>query len=56
MSKDPILDEIHKIREENCKKFGYDLKAIFKDINEKEKKHKKRLVLPPKKRKISKAE
>lgn len=47
MTSDPIVLEIHKIREENCKLFDYDLRAIFKDINEKEKKHNKRLILPP---------
>ena len=47
MTKDPIVSKIHKIREENCKFFDYDLRSIFKDINEKEKEHKKRLVQPP---------
>ena len=55
MSIDPIVDEIHRIREENCKKFNYDLRAIFQDIKEKEKKHKNRLVPAPAKVSSTKA-
>jgi len=32
MWKDPIIEELHKIREEHAKKFNYDLKAIFEDL------------------------
>jgi hypothetical protein len=31
MSSDPIVEEIHKIREEYAKRFNNDLKAIFED-------------------------
>ena len=33
---DPIVDELHKIREEHAKKFHNDLHAIFADFKEKE--------------------
>jgi len=36
MYKDPILEEIHKYREEYAKSFNYDLKAIFEDLRKKQ--------------------
>ncbi|MGK7949137.1 MAG: hypothetical protein AB4368_10120 [Xenococcaceae cyanobacterium] len=36
MYKDEILEEIHKYREEYAKSFNYDLKAIFKDLRNKQ--------------------
>ena len=37
MWKDPIIEEIHKIREEHAKKFDYDLYAIVKDYQQQQK-------------------
>ena len=34
MWKDPIIDEIHRIREEWAAKFNYDAKALLKDIEQ----------------------
>jgi CRISPR/Cas system CMR-associated protein Cmr5 small subunit len=34
---DPIVDEVRRIRDAHAAKFNYDLKAIFRDIKEKEK-------------------
>jgi hypothetical protein len=31
MWKDPIVEEVRAIRDENARRFGYDLDAIFKD-------------------------
>jgi transposase len=31
---DPIVEEIHKIREERAKRFNYDLKAMYDDLKE----------------------
>ncbi len=31
MKDDPIVEEIHRIREEIAKKFNYDLEAIVRD-------------------------
>lgn len=42
--KDPIVDEIHKIREQIAKECNNDLKQIFKRIREDEKQHANRLV------------
>ncbi|EAZ91400.1 hypothetical protein [Crocosphaera chwakensis] len=36
MYKDPIVEEIHKYREEYAKSFNYDLKAIFEDLRKKQ--------------------
>jgi hypothetical protein len=36
MWRDPIVDEIHRIRDEQAKKFCYDLHAICEDIHEKQ--------------------
>jgi hypothetical protein len=36
MYKDPILEQIHKYREEYAKSFNYDLKAIFEDLRKKQ--------------------
>jgi len=32
MSKDPIVEEVRKIREEHAKQFNYDLRAIVDDL------------------------
>ena len=37
MKKDPIIEEIRKIREAHAAKFNHDLKAICADLKEKEK-------------------
>ena len=36
MWNDPIVEEIHRIREEHAARFNYDLDAIFKDLRESE--------------------
>ncbi len=35
---DPIVDKIHKIREQHVRKFNYNLKAIYDDLKQQEKK------------------
>ena len=35
---DPIVDEVHRIRDAHAARFNYDLDAIFQDIKEREKK------------------
>ena len=34
---DPIVEEIHKIRQEHAAKFGYDLRAIVRDYQKHQK-------------------
>lgn len=36
MKTDPIIDELHRIRDEHAKKFKYDVHAICEDIRRKE--------------------
>jgi hypothetical protein len=50
MRKDPIVEEIHKIREAHAKRFNYDLKAIFDDIRKKEARRKNVVDLSREKR------
>lgn len=50
MWKDPIIEEIHKIREEHAKKFDYDLDKIFADLKKQEFKSGKKFVSLPIKR------
>lgn len=56
MSKpDPIIDEIHRIREEHAAQFNYDLKKIAEDIERQAKQllpNMKRVTLPPKRKDV----
>lgn len=36
--RDPIVEEIRRIRQEHASKFDFDLDAIFKDVKDKERK------------------
>ncbi len=36
MWKDPIVDEVRRIRDEYAARFDYDLNAIFRDLKERE--------------------
>jgi hypothetical protein len=47
MKKDPILEEIHKVREEHARKFDYDLHAMFEDIRKREAKRENLSTLKP---------
>lgn len=33
---DPIVEEIHRVRDEHARKFGHDLHAICQDIRQKQ--------------------
>jgi hypothetical protein len=49
MSRDEILDEIHKIREEHAKSFNYNLDAMFADWQKRQSEDGREVVsLPPK--------
>ena len=47
MSRDPIVDEIRRIREEYAAKFNYDLAAICKDLREKQAQSGRKVVRLP---------
>jgi hypothetical protein len=44
MWKDPIVEEIHAVREKIEREFDYDLRRIMDYLREKEKQHPERLV------------
>jgi hypothetical protein len=44
MWEDPILEELHRIREEHAKSFNYDFKAIFADWQKRQAASGKKLV------------
>lgn len=37
MWNDPIIDEIHKFRDQHASKFDYDMRRIFEDLKKQEK-------------------
>lgn len=55
MWNDPIVDEVRKIRDEHAARFGYDLKRIFADLREQERKSDRQYVTRPPKRPIAPA-
>ena len=49
MQLDPIVEAVRKIRDAYAKSFNYDLDAICRDLQEKQRLSKRRVVsLPPK--------
>ena len=48
MKRDPIVEEVRKVRDAYAKKFNYDLDAICRDLQEKQRLSKKVISLPPK--------
>lgn len=50
MWKDPVVEEVRRIRERHAKKYSYDLDAICKALREDQRKSGRKVVsLPPKK-------
>jgi hypothetical protein len=47
MYDDPIVQEIHQIRESLCQKFQFDIQKIFADVKQREQKHRDKLVNLP---------
>jgi hypothetical protein len=44
MAKDPIVEEVRRIRNEHAARFNYELKAIFRDVKERERSSGRRYV------------
>jgi hypothetical protein len=36
LKKDPILEELHRVRDEYASRFNYDLKANYRDLKKRE--------------------
>lgn len=50
MWKDPIVEEVRRVRERHAAKYRYDLDAICQVLKEEERRSRRKLVsLPPKK-------
>ncbi len=52
---DPIVEEVHRIREEIMKEFNYDLGAYFRYLKEREEEDRKNgrvIVSPPSRRTV----
>jgi len=48
MCEDDVIREVRAAREEYCRQFGYDLRAIVRDLREQERAGDRRVVsLPP---------
>lgn len=47
MWQDPIVDEVRKYRQEYAAKFNYDLKAICRDLRERQKRSARQVVSRP---------
>ena len=47
MWEDPIVEEIHKIREEHARKLNFDLQAIYNDVKAQEKKSERKIISLP---------
>ena len=47
MLPDPIVEEVRKARDEYAKQFNYDLDAICRDLQERERRGNRKVVSPP---------
>lgn len=47
MWNDPIIDEIHKIRERHAAKFNYDLKRMAEDVKRREQQSGRKIIPAP---------
>lgn len=50
MWKDEIVEEVHRVREAYAAKFNYDLDAMVRDIQERERLSGRKVIAPPPKR------
>lgn len=56
MSRDPLVEEVRRVRDAHAKRFGYDLDAIFADLKEQERTSSRKFVrLPPRRAKSESA-
>ena len=48
---DPIVAELHRIRERHARKFGYDLRAMYQDLKREQAASRQKVVSVPRRRK-----
>ena len=48
---DPIVAELHRIRERHARQFGYDLRRMFEDLKKQQANSNRKVVSRPRKRK-----
>ncbi|MBM4034512.1 MAG: hypothetical protein FJ291_22430 [Planctomycetes bacterium] len=53
--KDPIVEEMRRIKEEHAAKFNYDIRAMGKSLQEEEKRSGRKVVSYARKRQIAQA-
>ncbi len=51
MRTDPIVAELHRLRERHAKEFGYDLRRMFLDLKKQQESSGRKVVSLPRKRK-----
>lgn len=57
MYEDPIVEETRRLRDEYASRFGYDLEAMFRDLQERERVGGREVVaFPPRKPRQAKSE
>jgi len=50
---DPIVAELHRIRERHAREFGYELRRMFQDLKKQQESSGRRVVSLPRKRKAT---
>jgi len=50
MTRDPIVEEVRRVRQRHAERFNYDAQAIFEDLKRKEQTSKRKIVSYPPKR------
>jgi len=53
MAKDPIVDEVRRIREEQAARYSFDLKAILDAAKKRQRRSRRKVVSFPPKRTLS---
>ena len=46
MYKDEIVEEVRRVKEEHAAQYGYDIRAMFRALREKQKKNGRKVVSP----------
>ena len=50
MWKDPVVAELHRLRERHARQFGYDLRRMFQDLKKQQESCGRKIVSLPRKR------